>query len=154
MPPFYLSVPPLYFQDFGSSLLSLLWILFQVLFSVHLFSLVGFYHVPSTAVCFFLFSFYLMCCVWGSPFCRLQGHSSSYVVSTSHGGGWTSSWWKLSGWCMELDLVFLKGSAMSSSVLWVSMGFVRRRQWHPTPVLLPGESHVQRSLVGCSPWGL
>ena len=30
---------------------------------------------------------------------------------------------------------------------------VRRRQWHPTPVLLPGKSHGRRSLVGCSPWG-
>ena len=29
----------------------------------------------------------------------------------------------------------------------------RRRQWHPTPVLLPGKSHGQRSLVGCSSWG-
>ena len=28
-----------------------------------------------------------------------------------------------------------------------------RRQWHPTPVHLPGKSHGQRSLVGCSPWG-
>ena len=28
-----------------------------------------------------------------------------------------------------------------------------RRQRHPTPVLLPGKSHGQRSLVGCSPWG-
>ena len=28
-----------------------------------------------------------------------------------------------------------------------------RRQWHPTPVLLPGKSHIWRSLVGCSPWG-
>ena len=28
-----------------------------------------------------------------------------------------------------------------------------RRQWHPTPVLLPGKSHEWRSLVGCSPWG-
>ena len=27
-----------------------------------------------------------------------------------------------------------------------------RRQWHPTPVLLPGKSHGGRSLVGCSPW--
>ena len=27
-----------------------------------------------------------------------------------------------------------------------------RRQWHPTPVLLPGKSHGRRSLVGCSPW--
>ena len=28
-----------------------------------------------------------------------------------------------------------------------------RRQWQPVPVLLPGKSHGQRSLVGCSPWG-
>ena len=32
--------------------------------------------------------------------------------------------------------------------------YVRRRQWHPTPALLPGKSHGWRSLVGCSPWGL
>ena len=24
--------------------------------------------------------------------------------------------------------------------------------WQPSPVLLPGKSHGQRSLVGCSPW--
>ena len=29
----------------------------------------------------------------------------------------------------------------------------RRRQWHPTPVLLLGKSQGRRSLVGCSPWG-
>ena len=29
----------------------------------------------------------------------------------------------------------------------------RRRQWQPTPVLLPGKSHGRRSLVGCSLWG-
>ena len=27
------------------------------------------------------------------------------------------------------------------------------RPRHPTPVLLPGKSHGQRRLVGCSPWG-
>ena len=27
------------------------------------------------------------------------------------------------------------------------------RQWHPTPVLLPANSHGRRSLVGCSSWG-
>ena len=27
------------------------------------------------------------------------------------------------------------------------------RKWQPTPVLLPGKSHGQRSLVGYSPWG-
>ena len=44
------------------------------------------------------------------------------------------------------------------SCLGFILGFVyraggRRRQWHLTPVLLPGKSHGQRSLVGCSPWG-
>ena len=34
------------------------------------------------------------------------------------------------------------------------VGIIRRRQWHPTPVLLPGKSHGWRSLVGYSPWGL
>ena len=29
----------------------------------------------------------------------------------------------------------------------------RRRQWHPTPVFLPGRSQGRRSLVGCCPWG-
>ena len=28
----------------------------------------------------------------------------------------------------------------------------QRGQWQPTAVLLPGKSHVRRSLVGCSPW--
>ena len=27
------------------------------------------------------------------------------------------------------------------------------REWMPTPVFLPGESHEQRSLAGYSPWG-
>ena len=35
--------------------------------------------------------------------------------------------------------------SITQSPLW-------RRQWHPTPVLLPGESHGWKSLVGCSPW--
>ena len=29
----------------------------------------------------------------------------------------------------------------------------QRRRWHPTPVLLRGQSHGRRSLEGCSPWG-
>ena len=28
-----------------------------------------------------------------------------------------------------------------------------RRQWQPTPVLLPGKAHGRRSLVGCRLWG-
>ena len=29
---------------------------------------------------------------------------------------------------------------------------IQRREWHPTAVLLPGQSHGWGSLVGCSPW--
>jgi len=35
-----------------------------------------------------------------------------------------------------------------------TLASIQRRQWHPTPVLLPGKSHGWRSLIGCSPWGL
>ena len=38
-------------------------------------------------------------------------------------------------------------------ILFFCMAENQRRQWHPTPVLLPGKSHGRRSLVGCSPWG-
>ena len=31
--------------------------------------------------------------------------------------------------------------------------FHRRRQWHPTPALLPGESQGRGSLVSCRLWG-
>ena len=43
---------------------------------------------------------------------------------------------------------------ISSSNEYSGLISFQRRQWHPTPVLLPGDSHGQRSLVGCSPWGL
>ena len=36
---------------------------------------------------------------------------------------------------------------MFSSLLW---GIFRRREWNPTPVLLPGKSHGWKN---CSPWG-
>ena len=49
----------------------------------------------------------------------------------------------LSPLCLILDK-FALGVASTPS---------RRRQWHPTPVLLPGKSHGRRSLKGCSPWG-
>ena len=40
--------------------------------------------------------------------------------------------------------------------LWSGRSIPWRRKWgncNPTPVLLPGNSHRQRSLVGYSPWG-
>ena len=47
---------------------------------------------------------------------------------------------------MDVSLSELRELVMDREAWW-------RRQWHPTPVLLPGKSHGQRRLVGCSPWG-
>ena len=38
-------------------------------------------------------------------------------------------------------------------VLSLNVVLIRGRQWENTPVLLPGKSRGQRSLVGCSQWG-
>ena len=43
---------------------------------------------------------------------------------------------------------------MSFISLCFSYGLLWRRQWHPTPALLPGKPHGWRSLVGYSPWDL
>ena len=36
--------------------------------------------------------------------------------------------------------------SLGREILW-------RRRWQPTPGLLPGKTHGQRSLAGYSPWG-
>ena len=45
------------------------------------------------------------------------------------------------------------GKAIFYLDFWGNKPAFWRRQWPPTPVLLPGKSHGWRSLVGCSPWG-
>ena len=44
-------------------------------------------------------------------------------------------------------------SVHGTGTLGATVSFRQRRQWQPTPLLLPGKSHGRRSLVGCSPWG-
>jgi len=39
-------------------------------------------------------------------------------------------------------------------IRYLGQEILRRREWLPIPVFLPGESHGQRSLVGFSPWSL
>ena len=58
-------------------------------------------------------------------------------------------------WAVLKETTFLwpGGSPLTSLVWELIASFLPRRQWHPTPVLLPGKSHGWRSLVGCSPWG-
>ena len=62
----------------------------------------------------------------------------------------SEAWWENWGLCGNLEFgdfgLFLLTTMIFESYQW-------RRRWHPTPVLLPGKSHGQRILVGCSPWG-
>ena len=51
------------------------------------------------------------------------------------------------------SIICIKAMAIRAAIYYPSYGLPRRRQRHPTPVLLPGKSHGRRSLVGCSPWG-
>ena len=74
--------------------------------------------------------------------------------------------WHSACFMIQLSHLYMTTGKTIALIIWTFVGkvisllfnmlyrFVRRRQWHPTPVLLPGKSHGQRSLVGCSPWGL
>ena len=44
-------------------------------------------------------------------------------------------------------------SVLQGQICLLLQVFLWRKQWHSTPVLLPGLSHGQRRLVGYSPWG-
>ena len=57
-------------------------------------------------------------------------------------------------WSPVLAGRFFTAEPPGKPCLWVAPVNNRRRQWHPTPVLLHEKSHGRRSLVGCSPWGL
>ena len=53
-----------------------------------------------------------------------------------------------------VQMTFLYNSCIFPQTnMTISNMFRRRRQWHPTTVLLPGKSYGWRSLVGCSSWG-
>ena len=54
---------------------------------------------------------------------------------------------------MNLNLEFKVFKSKDFLLIYELVAIMWRRQWHPTPVLLPGKSHGWRSLVGCSPWG-
>ena len=62
--------------------------------------------------------------------------------------------------CLSLNnLTVIKQQKMNRKkcpILQIIWGLFKphwRRQWHSTPVLLPGKSHGWRSLVSYSPWG-
>ena len=59
---------------------------------------------------------------------------------------------KTTGNSLVVQWLGIHTSTAGDTDLVPGQGTKRRRQWQPTPVLLPGKSHGRRSLVGCSPW--
>ena len=79
---------------------------------------------------------------YGVPYLHLR--------AGAQGRGWTYS--GVYHRCLTQGLLCSKGwQVLDEYCLFIQ--FSRSRQWHPTPVLLPGKSHGWKSLVGCSPWG-
>ena len=66
------------------------------------------------------------------------------TVRTGHG---TTDW-------LQIGKGVRQGCILSPCLFNLYPKYIRRRRWHPTPVLLPGNSHAQRRLIGCNPWGL
>ena len=70
-------------------------------------------------------------------------HSSSFA--------WKIPWVEEPGRLQSMGLVRVRHDWATS--LWLFTFMHWRRKWQSTPVFLPGESHGQRSLVGCRLWG-
>ena len=83
---------------------------------------------------------------WGAIYGVAQSGTRLKRLSSSSSNYFWLPWWHNG-----------KESACQCKRLWFNPWFRKipwRREWQPTPVFLPGKSHGQRSLVGCSPWGL
>ena len=91
---------------------------------------------------------------WALHICQFQSPNPSYPPFPALGSICLFSmsvqldlWIQTAPWlpvpAIPQVLLDLCASGNHSSCFW-------RRQWHPTPVLLPGKSHGWRSLVGCS----
>ena len=65
------------------------------------------------------------------------------TVRSGHG---TTNWF-------QIGKRVRQGCILSPCLFNLYAEYIMRRQWQPTPVLLPGKSHGQSSLVGCSQWG-
>ena len=96
-----------------------------------------------------------------------SGHGTCILRQAEWGGGVCCEWpwgrvlphWL--GWVGRFELQFSPGSSDGKRIClycrrprfdsWVRK-IPWRREWQPTPVFLPGESHGQRGLAGYSPW--
>ena len=96
----------------------------------------------SDPILFFLYS-YLSKLHWHAYEKAMAPHSNTLA--------WKIPWMEEPGRLQSMGSLRVRHDWMTSLSLSTFMHW--RRKWQPTPVFLPRESHGQRSLVGCSPWG-
>ena len=83
-----------------------------------------------------------------SSVCSCHGATEiSYLLKITELTSSRDEIWTQVVWLQNLQLIL---HSFSFNEIYTSYG---RKQWHPTPMLLPGESQGRGSLVGCSPWG-
>ena len=119
-------------------------------------SFLGFYGIKMCI--FILTSFFIYFKLWFPLFSNIIYHICFYfpfspycIFSCSYCPWSYCSFWVFCLFVLTILLWSLKKSTIFiSKTSWYA---IRRRQWHPTPVLLPGKSHGWRSLVSCGPWG-
>ena len=83
--------------------------------------------------------------IWGGQ--NLAWEEDEHVISR---GGWSKT--SLSSGTGQ-QYLGVRGVCLPRSGGEIWQCVINRRKWHPTRASLPGKSHGQRSLVGCSPWG-
>ena len=77
-------------------------------------------------------------CLWGNLYAGQEA-----TVRIGHG---TTDWFQIGKGAHQ-------GCILSPCLFNLYAWYIRRRQRHPTPVFLPGESQGWRRLVGCRLWG-
>ena len=82
----------------------------------------------------------LTCLIWGGLLSAVRNQNAVHLVHRGHKvkEQLNQLWYNMQPRALNLT---------------AAAAATRRRQRHPTPVLLPRNSHGRRSLVGCSPWG-
>ena len=91
---------------------------------------------------------------WSEHFCPNVPTFGGFLDSFRRRGGHQKDQTRIRSLELSAPLCILRqgGGVVGTVNDWSSL--TRRKQWQPPPVLLPGKSHGQRSLVGFSPWGL
>ena len=120
------------------------------------------YHWDTWEACFeiclvFFFNWSLNSVQFSCSVMSLRPHESQHtrlekaMAPYSRTLAWKIPWTEEPGWLQSVGWLRVGHDWATSLSLFTFMHW--RRQWHPTPVFLPGESRGRGSLAGCRLWG-